>query len=392
MGLHACGGGSTEQGPPNTQAVHIDTPTQARQTNTPTQPALSATPTRPGPSNTPRPGPSETPTRPPPSDTPSPSPSPTATPPDLIVRAGGSIAAAVRRAPEGATIIVSPGLYPPLALGPGDVQGSIALFADITGQFTNSAAGAVVIDAHGQPAAISLSDLQFEVTLDGFTVRGGADAGVLAVRSPGVFVTDCSATGNGGDGVRLQQSDDSLVFNNLIWNNAGTGISVLQTNNAAVINNTVYHSLHRGIFVGFSPNAFVENNIFNKNVSAGIFADAASTAYTGDFNLNTDGYEAGTPAGVHDINAAPQFIFPSGGDFHLSQTSPAIDQGDFNTDPGLVDVLSQLTTQSDGTLDTDAVDLGFHYLPPQAFDTPTPVPPTPTSRPPTATRTPTAHT
>lgn len=390
IGLQACGGGGGEQSPKNTQPAQI---------NTPIRPAPSATRTWPGPSNTPtRPGPSDTPTRPGPSDTPTPSPEPTVQL-EFIVRGGASIAAAARRAPAGATIIVSPGTYTPVVLGPGDLQGSITLFADATGQFTDSLPAAVVIDARGQLAAISLTDQQFDVTIDGFTVRGGTKAGVLVVRSPGAVVANCTATRNRGDGVRLERSDGSFVFDNLMWDNSGAGIRVRNTIDAFVINNTVYGSLNGGISVVGSTNTVVENNVFNKNVPAGLIVDTASVGYAGDFNLNTDGYGEGTPAGAHDVSggfADPQFIFPSGGDFHLTPTSPAIDAGNFDTDADVALVLSERTTQTDGRLDTEPVDLGFHYLAPEAFATPTPVrtatrTPTKTPRP-TATRTPTSRT
>jgi parallel beta-helix repeat protein len=391
-GLQACGssggGGAAKQ---NTQPAQINTPTRVARSATPTRPG--ATSTR-GPSVTPtRPGPSDTPAPPQPSDTPTPEPT---EPAEIIVRDRGGIAAAVRRAPDGATIIVSPGTYTPVVLGPGDVQGSITIFADVTGEFTDSVPAPVVIDARGAAAALSLSGVEFELVIDGVTLRGGTEAGALLVRSPGVVLANCTVTRNGGDGIRVERSDDSLVFNNLVWNNSGAGIRVLATTEAFVINNTVYQSLQNGLSILNSPSAVVENNIFNKNVPAGIAVDAASVGYEADFNLNTDGYGAGTPAGVHDYNdgfADPQFIFPGGGDFHLAQTSVAIDGGDLDTDADLAAALGERTTQTDGTLDSEPVDLGYHYLPPVVVETPTRAPTrtptrTPTTRP-TATRTPT---
>lgn len=407
IGLQACGGGSgSDQAAKNTQPAQINTPTRSASatrtrpgpSNTPTRPGPSNTPTRPGPSHTPtRPGPTDTPTPPGPSDTPTASPTPTQQM-EFIVRGGASIAAAAKRAPAGSTIIVAPGNYAPVVLQGGDLQGAITLFADVTGEFTDSLPAQVVIDARGQLAAVSLTDQEFEVVVDGFTLRGGSKAGALVVRSPGTVIADCTMTRNSGDGVRLDQSDGSFIFNNLIWENSAAGLNVRNTADAFVINNTVYRSHNGGIAVVSSTDAVVENNIFNKNSPAGIIVDSASTGYAGNFNLNTDGYGEGTPAGANDIvggSADPQFIFPSGGDFHLSASSPAIDAGDFSTDPELVAELGDRTTQTDGTLDAAPVDLGFHYLAPEAFATPTPVPP-PTvtrtaTRRPTPTRTPTTR-
>jgi parallel beta-helix repeat protein len=404
--LQACGGGSSNSSfevGPNTQPAQVGTPTQPGTGSTPTQRVASSTPTRTGASVTPTqttvgntptlPAPSGTPTPPQPTDTPTPSPEPTE-PPVLIVHSGASLAGAARRAPAGATLVVSPGIYAPFTLQPGDLQGSITFYADVTGDFTGSGPAPVIIDAEGQSAGIFLTDLDFDVAIDGFTVRGATQAGVLALRSPGVVVADSLVTGNQGDGINFQQSDGSFVFNNAIWNNGGTGIRLQTTDGVFVINNTVYHNLDTGLVVGTSTNTVVENNIFNKNVPKGIVVDTASltegTAYEGDFNMNSDGYGPDTPPGFHDLTGSfsdPQFIFPSGGDFHLADNSPAIDAGNLNTDPDLVLTLTELTTRPDAMLDIEPVDLGFHYVPP--LPTLTPEPTLTRTRTPTSTRTPT---
>ena len=103
-----------------------------------------------------------------------------------------------------------------------------------------------------------------------------------------------------------------------------------------------------------------------------------------DFNLNTNGYD-GTDAGPNDIAADPLFIFPSGGDFHLASSSRAIDSGTDAIDADLVSQLEQLSTQTDGSLDTVPLDLGYHYVAP--IPTPTKVPkPTRTGTPPATAR------
>ncbi|MFI5366818.1 MAG: right-handed parallel beta-helix repeat-containing protein, partial [Candidatus Binatia bacterium] len=345
----------------------------------------------------------------------SPTPTSTATPeptavPTLIVPSGESIADAAKSAPPGATIIVSPGLYGAVVFQPGDLADGLYFFADVTGEFTDSAAAPVVIDAHGGSAAVMLSG-QSNVTFDSFTLRGGSVAGILARNSPGTLIEDCVIAANHGDGVLMQGGDGELIFNNLITNSGGAGISAGGTTDLQIINNTVYNSTQSGLSVGSeSSNVFVENNIFNRNRSGmGVAVDATATGFAADFNLNTDGYQ-GTATGEDDVHSDPLFLFPSQGDpttnadFHLAQGSPAIDAGDTTIDADLLGLLEQLTTQSDGTLDSPPPDLGYHYLAPatptpavKATRTPTPRPatpkpgtPSPTPRPgtPTPTRRP----
>lgn len=310
-----------------------------------------------------------------------PTPFPTDTP--TPVRAGGNIKDALKRALPGSTVVVAPGLYGPIVLDPGDLQGPVTLLADTTGGLTESPSFPVTINAHGAPAAIMVSG-QTGLTIDGFTLRGGAVAGVVASNSPQTTVRNCIVTGNTGDGVRLEQSDDALVFDNLVYGNPGAGIQVLGSNGALLINNTLYGNKGNAIFVGDatqpSASVVVENNIVNTNTPIGIVVDGASTdGYQGDFNLNTDGYGDETPVGVDDFAANPLFILPSGGDFHvlgpdefLGGGSPVIDAGDPEIDPDLAATLEARSIQSDGTLDVSPVDIGYHYIAPQAF-TPTPL-------------------
>ena len=255
-------------------------------------------------------------------------------------------------------------MYAPVALAEGDLPGPITMLADVTGVLTNSAAAAVVIDGKGQSPAIALSD-QNDVTIDGFTLRSTADAGVLVQGGSDVVVQNATINGGTGDGVRFESSTNGLIFDNLIYNNSGTGIAISQATSLRVINNTVYNNASTGMLANDSCDLKVENNIFNRNQPTGI-VETSTGEYSADFNLNTDGYGTTTPAGAHDINHDPLFVAPSRGDFHLSRalagsTSPGINSGDAATAQDLANVLESRSTQSDGTLDTPPVDLGYHY-------------------------------
>jgi hypothetical protein len=334
--------------------------------------------------------------------TPTPAPPPTAVP-SLVVLPGESIANTAKHASAGATIIVSPGIYAPLAFNPGEIQDGLYFFADVSGEFAGTSPAPVIIDANGRAAAVELSS-QSNVTFDSFTLRGGRVAGFLATSSPGTSLLDCIVTGNRGDGVQVDGADAGLIFNNLITDSGGAGVRVLGTSSIDIINNTIFNSAQTGLTVDHASTAVVvENNIFTDNHPSGegIVVDAPAASYQGDFNLNTDGYR-GTEPGPDDVSADPQFLFPANGDpgagadFHLTQSSPAVDAGDANTAADLASTLEQLTTQSDGTVDNPPPDLGYHYPapvlsptpPPRATRTATPRAATPHPGTPTGTRRP----
>ena len=367
---------------PSPQSGGTRTPTspQSGGTRTPTSPQSGGTrtPTSPPVTQTAQKGtPTPTRTAAPPTDSPTPE---TVT---ITVFPGQSIAAAARTAPDGAIVVVAPGSYRAVVLHPGDLQGSLTLFADVTGEFTNSAAAPVTILASNGEEAAFQAFSQSALDIDGFTLRGGTRAGLVCSDCSGVTVLDCVVSDSSGDAIQLEASDSMLVFNNLLVGNRGGGVTARSSTNLEVINNTIYNNKADGILlVGGSTDAFVVNNILQKNTPAGITVDLQSPSsldgFFGDYNLNTNGYSGPTP-GPHDSAADPLFIFPSGGDFHLAPGSQAIDSGTDAIDSVLSDELEQLTTQTDGSLDTLPLDLGYHYIAPI---------PTPT-RAPRATRTPT---
>ena len=314
----------------------------------------------------------------------------------MIVQSGESIVDAAKSVHDGGIVVVAPGTYAAVVLNPGDLQGSVTLFADITGEFTDSAPAAVVIAAKSTDEAALEAFSQSGLFIDGFTLRGGTDAGFLCGDCSGITIQDCTISGGHGDAVRLERSDDVLVFNNLLTGNKGAGVAALGTVSLQVINNTIYNNAADGLLLSLDENdrastsAFLRNNIFNKNKPTGIVVDTGPPSsldgFDANFNLNTDGY-SGTDRGTDDVNADPLFIFPSGGDFHLASGSRAISTGTDAIDGDLVDSLGQLSTQTDATLDTPPLDLGYHYSAP--IPTPTKIPkPTRTGTPrPTATRT-----
>jgi len=152
------------------------------------------------------------------------------------------------------------------------------------------------------------------------------------------------------------------VRNNIIYNNKIAGIAMGgyddqrgSTRDCMVINNTLYHNDTRmdgngELLLQFDiRNNIIKNNIFNAN-SQSILISNPYTQNTGsvvDYNLyfspeesenstwqwkgitytGFDSYRAGTTGDANGLFGDPKFINPSGADFHLQQSSPAIDKG-----------------------------------------------------------------
>src|SRR5262249_12056929 len=132
-----------------------------------------------------------------PSSSPLPVQSPTASP--AIVKAGDSIAAAARKAAAGSTVVITPGTYTRVSLEPGAVQDSVTRLADVSGVVSESAPAPITVDAQGGTAAFSISGAT-NLTVDGFTLRGGTTTGVTVLDSSGITIRDCTVKRNTGDG------------------------------------------------------------------------------------------------------------------------------------------------------------------------------------------------
>jgi parallel beta-helix repeat protein len=290
-----------------------------------------------------------------------------------------------------------------LIVGPGSYVGGVVLttvgnspdgvqfIADSTGASTGDAAGPVIVDATGTSvgAGFSLSGTAGSL-IDGFTVTGGADAGiVIKSGSNNLTIQNCIVFGNPGDGIRIQDSTDVVIFNNLVYSNQGNGIGIVGpggvgSRNAHLINNTVTSNRLRGLVVGnsgtASPAAFLRNNLFqgnNGDVSIKVFTPPppsvppSDVGYNADFNLVRPAtYQPAYIAGVHDIpddarfssGACPASFFQPACGFHLQGSSPAIDKGDsLNGMQALVNALRGRTTTGGTACDQHALDVGFHY-------------------------------
>ena len=370
--LAACGGSSSDDPKPTRTPDPNATATRTR-TRPPTR-------TPGGPTNTPRPtrtpGPPVTLfVRPNGVDT------ATGTSPDQALR---TLAAAVEKLSPGSTIYVGAGVYRERLTVTG-IAGTEALpvriIADRSGAQTGGSRGEAVIDANGGLVAAIITNSPW-LTLDGFIIRGTApteesDAVDLRIRggSDHVTVKHCTvANAEPADGIRVDSSDDVLLFNNLVF---ATTRGIVVTGSASrtqIINNTIALTDRAGISLraagGSSPNDTEVLNTIIQETGPGVALDASvATDFTGDFNLvfqpeledQAAAYLPPEARGDNDINSDAFFVNIGVGDLHLEPDSPAIDAGTTRIDNDLEDELERRSTTADGERDEPPIDLGYHY-------------------------------
>lgn len=288
-----------------------------------------------------------------------------------------SITKAAQLAGSNYTIFVGPGTYGGgiTTARTGAVPQGVQFLADPTGARTTDAPGEVIIDGKGKVQGFNLSNSPGTV-IDGFHITNTVDAGiVIKSGSDNLQIKNNVLHDSAGDGIRVQDSSNVVVFDNLLYGNNGVGISIVGQGggspNATVLNNTVYNSGGRGLLFGTtsaaSPNAFVRNNVVSGNGGDAsiktVTNPRSDLGYDGDFNLVVPPkYIPTNIAGIHDLSVDPQFVDPAHGDFHLETSSPAVDVGDsVNNLRPLRDILHSRSTASDGHCDGGALDLGYHY-------------------------------
>jgi parallel beta-helix repeat protein len=308
-----------------------------------------------------------------------------------------TISRAAQLALDNYTIYVGPGTYDePQGVTTnrtGPVPKGVAFIADPSGAITgDSSAGPVLVTGLG----FNLSNAGCGSTscsiIDGFEIKEVPDAGIL-VRggSNGFIIQNCIVHGGVGDGIRVQDSANVLVFNNLVYNNKGNGIGIVGNGSgspsAAIVNNTVFGSQGYGIVIGTSnvasPGAFVHNNILQNDAASAIKVTSQPTArseigYDADYNLAFAPAVYLEPGGIphpNDVYQDARFVNQAAADFHLRAASPARDAGGPLSnltvmvtglagqlqDVPVTQILSSRTTNEAGTPDTTATDLGYHY-------------------------------
>ncbi len=214
---------------------------------------------------------------------------------------------------------------------------------------------------------------------DGIFIRGALAGSLVNNR---VF-------SNRQSGIILRATDRLFVGNNLVYANRGEGLGIgvggeLSTRTTVVFN-TLYGNGLRGLRIDGPPtdSSVIEggqvlNNIIAGNEGGGVaVARSAMRNFISGFNVNADGYAAGTRRNGFDIQEPPLFIDPAGpdgilgeegfrdDDFRLAhrrtgqpRNSPAVDAA---SDLAETLGVSGGTTALDGGKDSGRADAGFHY-------------------------------
>ena len=180
-----------------------------------------------------------------------------------------------------------------------------------------------------------------------------AAAGIRLYAAPGNTVRGNVSHNNEDSGIECYtDADNTLLYNNVTYDNGDHGIDNLRVTGQRILANTVYRNVTAGINVeGSSTGATIRNNISVDNgiasprTKSNIRVDKASTSGT---TMNDDlvdltkanevllvwnstsyysleSFQTATGQEARGIDADPRWTNPSGGDFHLTTGSPAID-------------------------------------------------------------------
>src|SRR4029453_3152055 len=202
------------------------------------------------------------------------------TAPDAALR---TMTRAAQLTGPGTTIHVGPGEY----LGrsvinniAGTAADPVQLLADPTGRMTGDAPGDVILDADGATDVLVITRSPF-VTVEGFVMRGGAPqtmpdrvaASGIGIRagSNNAEIRNCVIVDDGAaDGIRIDGSNDVVVFNNLLLQKDRGVIILGAAGGTRVINNTIVTHPRSGVAVsqrgGSAPaDTTVVNNIIQGN-------------------------------------------------------------------------------------------------------------------------------
>ena len=293
-----------------------------------------------------------------------------------------TIQAGLDAASENDTVLVAEGTYFENIEWP-DTEGIVLI----------SEAGATntIIDGSEQgrvfhiPEANSLTNA---TVINGFTIQNGHYSG--ATPHPGGGIADyCGLTiknniikNNFASGIGaglILAGGTPFIFNNLIIDNTSAdaaGAICISFCTAEIRNNTIVGnsadngSGGGGIVLFFAEGtSIIEDNIIVNNSADGtgeggggllVLFSSCSLDHNDVWGNTPDNY-SGCSAGPNSISEDPWFVYNDDGDYFLAQDiSPCIDTGSQTAiDAGL----DNYTTSYEFILDSDQVDIGYHYNP-----------------------------
>lgn len=206
-------------------------------------------------------------------------------------------------------------------VAPGDYCEQIAMAEGV--RLAGAGAEITFIDGGNRRGnVITISDCNAAQTIVyGFTIRNGSCFGDNA-------------------GIRVQESSNVVIRNNVITANRADGIRAYSSS-AKIVNNTIARNGRNGIMACASSNLEIVNNIIVDNISMwpasceygwGLYSTSwavINSSYNNIWKHNIN-YGIGTAGicspGTGDVSTDPMFVDPLE-NFHLSSGSPCIDAG-----------------------------------------------------------------
>ncbi len=246
----------------------------------------------------------------------------------------------IESASHGDTVLVEGGLYVENInfYGKAILVGSRFIFDGL-----ESTIESTIIDGNQAGRVITFDSGEDSTSvIRGFTITGGYAAYGAGIRCYGSSPTiadnflleNVSSTSMGGPAIHCSNGSSAKIYRNLIHNCTGpAAIALITECHARVINNTVCDNTWGGISIQAGSRAYVKNNIFYNNNSYGIHGGDYSwedISYN-DVYGQENNYWGAIPdqTGMNgNISAAPLFVNPSSGDYHLNPNSPCINAGD----------------------------------------------------------------
>jgi parallel beta-helix repeat protein len=234
---------------------------------------------------------------------------------DSVAAAWRSLPHALGRLQPGQTLYLLPGVYP----APLDLRG-LRAEPDQPTRVRAHGRGRVVIDGEGQAAVGLLVDDCRHLTIEGLSVRGTTEAGVLIRGSAQVLLEENAVFGNAGNGIALAGGNEDIsLLTNVVTANEGAGLQIgadtprLHLSGLTVRGNGVQLS-----FPGGQPSLWRSDR---NNLGAPVARDGTTLhASLGNWRQ----------AGGQDANSGdfdPGFVDAATGDFSLRPHSLSLGRG-----------------------------------------------------------------
>lgn len=173
---------------------------------------------------------------------------------------------------------------------------------------------------------------------------------------------------NSGDGIYCDNSTGNVLKNNLVYLN-GLGVKLINIcRNSSFYSNTVYNNTNEGVLIeANSSGNDLKDNIINNNYIGIKITNSTSTTetYNNVYNNSASDY-SGIDKDDTSISSDPKFVNAGSGDFHLSQTASGQSENSSCINAGSqsasgAGLAENFSTRTDSQLDSDFLDLGFHY-------------------------------